>query len=181
MWTTRAAADDGHDPELLALGRDKRFLRDEVYRVLRRWILEQRLTWGQELVETTLAARMGVSRTPIRESIRQLEADGLVERYASGGVRVRRFSARDIREIYDVLLPLFELSATLASDQYDPAGWPFVGIGLGACDLAQISFDCDAGERGAQISLAGDCFPNGAGQLRSARVLRHVARGTVFE
>jgi DNA-binding GntR family transcriptional regulator len=120
MWTTRAA-EDGHDPELLDLGRDKRFLRDEVYRVLRRWILEQRLTWGQEMVETTLAARMGVSRTPIRESIRQLEADGLVERYASGGVRVRRFSARDIREIYDVLLPLFELSATLAAEQYDPA------------------------------------------------------------
>jgi DNA-binding GntR family transcriptional regulator len=72
---------------------------------------------------------MGVSRTPIRESIRQLEADGLVERYASGGVRVRRFSARDIREIYDVLLPLFELSATLASRQFEPsAGARFESI-----------------------------------------------------
>jgi DNA-binding GntR family transcriptional regulator len=112
------------DPETLALGRDKRFLRDEVYRVLRGWILDQRLTWGQELVEPALADRLGVSRTPIRESIRQLEADGLIERNASGGVRVRRFTPRDIREVYDVLFPLFELSAVLAAQHYDPSAGP---------------------------------------------------------
>src|SRR5437016_11854763 len=112
--------DHAADPEPLALGRDKRFLRDEVYRVLRHWILDQRLAPGQELVETALAERLGVSRTPIRESIRQLEADGLVERHASGGVRVRRFTPHDIREVYEVLLPLFELSAVLAAERYDP-------------------------------------------------------------
>jgi DNA-binding GntR family transcriptional regulator len=123
---------DHEDPERLALGRDKRFLRDEVYRVLRRWIIEQRLAWGQELIETALADRLGVSRTPVRESIRQLEAEGLVERHASGGVRVRRFTSQDIQQIYDVILPLFELSAVLAAERYDPA----VGPGLEA-DLAQ--------------------------------------------
>jgi len=112
---------DEQDSEPLALGRDKRFLRDEVYRVLRRWILEQRLAWGQELVEIALAERLGVSRTPVRESIRQLEADGLVERQSSGGVRVRPFTPQDIREVYEVLMPLFELSAMLAAERYDPA------------------------------------------------------------
>jgi len=128
-----------HDEfERLALGRDKRFLRDDVYRVLRRWILEQRFASGQELIETALADRLGVSRTPIRESIRQLEADGLVERHPSGGVRVRGFSPKDIREIYEVLMPLFEMSAILAAEHYDPAASPPL-----EADLAQAGATSD--------------------------------------
>lgn len=104
--------------------RDKRFLRDSVYRLLRSRILDQQLVWGQELIETVLATELGVSRTPIREGIRQLEAEGLVVRSSSGGVRVRQFTPRDIREIYDVLIPLYRQAAWLAAQHYDPLTGP---------------------------------------------------------
>ncbi len=158
------------DPERLTLGRDKRFLRDDVYRVLRRWILDQRLAWGQELIETALAERLGVSRTPIRESIRQLEADGLVERHPSGGVRVRRFSARDIREIYEVLMPLFEMSAVLAAEHYDPTAGPQIEADLrlaGATDDIQRMISMRDNFHNLLLELAGnDWLTRTLSQLR---------------
>ncbi len=101
-------------------GSERRLLRDGAYQVLRQWILEQRLHWGQELLETDLAAELGISRTPIREGIRQLESDGLIIRTHAGRLRVREFSERDIAEIYEVLIPLYGLSAELAAAHYSP-------------------------------------------------------------
>ena len=54
-------------------------LRDVVYNTLRRAILRGELVPGQRLMEIQLAEKMGVSRTPVREAIRKLELDGLVE------------------------------------------------------------------------------------------------------
>lgn len=106
-------------PSNLDLAADKRFLRDGVHNVLRKWIFDQRLAWGQELIEVSLAEQLGVSRTPIREAIRRLESEGLVERSGAGGVRVRRFAAQDIREIYEVLIPLYATSARLAAQRFE--------------------------------------------------------------
>ena len=54
-------------------------LRDQVFQKLRKDILNGKYQAGDELVENTLGKEMGVSRTPVREAIRQLELEGLVQ------------------------------------------------------------------------------------------------------
>ncbi|MGJ9460450.1 GntR family transcriptional regulator [Oceanobacillus sp. CF4.6] len=57
---------------------------------------------GKRLTEEALAETLQVSRTPIREAIKQLESDGLVIPFKRRGVIVREFSIKDIRQIYNL-------------------------------------------------------------------------------
>lgn len=75
------------------------------YRSLREDIVDGRLAPGEQLTEMQLAARLNVSRTPVREALRRLEQDGLVER-AGRGMRVRRRSPEEILEIYEARVVL---------------------------------------------------------------------------
>jgi len=71
------------------------------YDQLRREILLGELPPGGPLVELALAERYDVSRTPVREALRRLEHDGLVER-AGRGMRVRSRKPEEILQIYEV-------------------------------------------------------------------------------
>lgn len=106
-----ASAWDDHDtrPAETTVGRSA-----EVYEVLRRAIVEGRIRPNERLIETELAERLSVSRTPIRESIQRLAADGLVESRRRGWV-VREHSAQEIREIYEVRAALEGFAARLAA------------------------------------------------------------------
>jgi DNA-binding GntR family transcriptional regulator len=57
---------------------------------------------GDRLRETELAARLGISRTPVREAIRQLEADGLVTHVPRQGASVRRLDYAEVMELYEM-------------------------------------------------------------------------------
>lgn len=70
------------------------------------------------LVETTLAADIGVSRTPVREALRGLEQDGLVER-TSRGLQVRRRSPGEILEIFEVRIALEGMAAQAAAHNHN--------------------------------------------------------------
>lgn len=70
---------------------------------------------GARLRQEALAAEFGVSRTPVREALRKLQAKGLVELVPNRGAVVRRPSARDIREAYEVRAELEGLAAELAT------------------------------------------------------------------
>ena len=85
-----------------------------VYDRIRHDILSGELPPGSSLVETALADRYGMSRTPIREALLQLRQDGLVERNGRG-LAVRQQSPEEIMEIYEVRVPLEELAAHLAA------------------------------------------------------------------
>lgn len=69
---------------------------------LRRSILEGELAPGSRLGEVELAAQLGMSRTPVREALRSLSAQGLVEILPNRGARVVRWSATDLEEIYEL-------------------------------------------------------------------------------
>ena len=88
----------------------------EVYEELRRAIVEGRIRPNERLIETELAERLSVSRTPIRESIQRLAADGLVESRRRGWV-VREHSSQEIREIYEVRAALEGYAARLAAER----------------------------------------------------------------
>lgn len=69
---------------------------------LRKWINNGSLRDGERLVERDLASHFSVSRIPMREAIRQLEREGLVEIFRNRGAIVRMLSAEEIDEIYQL-------------------------------------------------------------------------------
>jgi DNA-binding GntR family transcriptional regulator len=73
---------------------------------IKRRILTGKLTPGQALVETELAAQFGVSKTPVREALKTLAGTGLVVMSQYKGVTVRMVDADMAREVYDVRLLL---------------------------------------------------------------------------
>ena len=79
---------------------------DWVDRQLRVAILSNDLRPGEKLVTTTLAERWQVSPTPLRESLKRLAADGLVELTPHGSARVAPLSVDDAREVYELRLLL---------------------------------------------------------------------------
>ncbi|MEN5082411.1 GntR family transcriptional regulator [Bosea sp. TWI1241] len=92
----------------------RRTLHDEVLERLRDMIIEGRLTPGQRINEGVVGAQLGVSRTPLREAIKTLASEGLVEIQPAKGAIVRRFSAFDMKNILEVLKTLEELGGRMA-------------------------------------------------------------------
>ncbi len=72
------------------------------YRHLREAVLQGQIPMGARINELELATAWRVSRTPIRDAMRRLEAEGLVETVPGRGVRVPRLSLADIDELYEV-------------------------------------------------------------------------------
>jgi DNA-binding GntR family transcriptional regulator len=95
-------------------------LADEIAYRLRADILEGRLPLGEPLRHEQLAARFGVSRTPIREALRKLQATGLVELSPNRGAVVRTPARRELVEVYELRADLegfaSELACARASD-----------------------------------------------------------------
>jgi DNA-binding GntR family transcriptional regulator len=76
-----------------------RTMAEQVYDLLRKRILQQELMPGERLLEIAVSESLKVSRTPVRESFRLLQQDGLVERIPQGGVRVTDLSLEELKEI----------------------------------------------------------------------------------
>lgn len=79
-------------------------IRNQVYQVLKQNICSGSYQPGQWLQEQELAAQLGVSRSPVREALKQLVSDGLLVEIPNKGVFVKAFTAKDIEEIFDVRL-----------------------------------------------------------------------------
>lgn len=88
---------------------------EEVFQVLRRMILNGELQRGERLVERRLAVALKVSRTPVREALRKLEAEGLLRREAYRGLVVAQFTPEDAEEILKIREVLEGLATQLAA------------------------------------------------------------------
>lgn len=86
-----------------------------VYRLLREAVVNHELAPSARLLEPELALHLSVSRTPVREALRALEADGFVKRLPNGGLVVAGVDARDVRELYAVRMALESLAAREAA------------------------------------------------------------------
>src|ERR1700690_3919584 len=99
-----------------ALGSAKS-LHDEVLSRLREYIVEGNLEDGARIPERELCLRFGISRTPLREALKVLSSEGLVELLPNRGARVRTMHAEDIKEVFDMIGGLEALAGRLACER----------------------------------------------------------------
>ncbi|MFK8252600.1 GntR family transcriptional regulator [Ancylobacter terrae] len=95
-------------------------LRRKVLDSLRQSIVHGRLAPGSRLVERDLIERLNVSRTVIREALRQLESEGLIEVVPNKGAVVRKLTPAEARELYAIRGVLEGLAARLFCESASP-------------------------------------------------------------
>lgn len=93
---------------------DKISLQARVFERLREDILKGVYKEGEELREMTLGKQLGVSRTPVREALRQLELEGLVRIVQNKGAYVIGISSKDLKDIYEMRARLEGMCAAWA-------------------------------------------------------------------
>lgn len=102
---------------------DVRALHREVAAKLREMIRKGVLVRGQRIIEAEICEQIGVSRTPLREALRMLESEGLVELFPHKGVFIRQPSMREIQEMFEVMGVLEGTCARLTAEKMTAAGW----------------------------------------------------------
>lgn len=93
---------------------------DRAYSLLRDEILEWQLAPGTILGEVEQATRLGISRTPLREALARLVADGLVETQTGRGLVVADASLDSVSELFELRIALEVEAAALAARRRDP-------------------------------------------------------------
>jgi DNA-binding GntR family transcriptional regulator len=119
--------DDGDATPQPALGPLERPVRltEQAYDRIREELLAGgRLARASRLAEREVARALSMSRTPVRDALRRLAAEGLIEPATGGGYARRRLTERDVRECYELCLLLEPVAAALAARRTDAAAAP---------------------------------------------------------
>lgn len=85
--------------------------------LLKQQIIDGRLAPGQRLISTDLVQEFGVSRGPLREAFRQLDAERLIDVEPNRGAIVRRLDAREVKDLYEIRIALEGYAARLAAEK----------------------------------------------------------------
>ena len=134
---------------------------DYVYSRLRESILRRTQPPGSRLIEGELTGTLAVSRGPVREALRRLAAEGLIEHVPNKGGTVRRLSRTDMHEAFEVRLALEALAVRLAAQRDDPTARDAFRHAMSpwadesACDAARY-VDEDSAFHEAMLALAGN-------------------------
>ena len=112
------------------------------YQHLRTAIVESRYPPGHRLVETQLAAELGLSRTPVREALRMLEAEGLVVSERNRGAMVRPLSPTEVVDLYGLRIRLESYAVELATER---ASESELGVLVDAADAFGSAIAGDVG------------------------------------
>lgn len=105
------------------MSHDNYSLSAKVYNHIRDGILAGTFAKGDELKEKNIGDELGVSRTPVREALRQLELEGLVSIIPNKGAFVEGVSTDDIRDIYEIRALLEGLCARWAATRISDEPW----------------------------------------------------------
>ena len=148
---------------------ESRPIREIAYDVLKKAIITGEIPAGERIVETDYADRLHISRTPLREALRKLERDGLVEYVMRRGVVVRAFTIEDIEQIYTIRNALEMLTLPAIVDNATPADIASLRDKLAQMDVLQAQEDFEA------LSLMARAFHSEltaiSGQKRILRVI----------
>lgn len=115
---TRPAPGDAPAPPRIVRGE----LFDEVVQRVRQMILDGELAPGSRVPERLLCEQLGISRTPLREAMRALATEGLVDLTPRRGATVSRMSAADVNNMFDVMEALEALAGELACRKISDEG-----------------------------------------------------------
>ncbi|HRD76296.1 MAG TPA: GntR family transcriptional regulator, partial [Hyphomicrobiaceae bacterium] len=96
---------------------NRSWLVDDAYAALKAAILANDYTSGQHISAQDIAARLGMSRTPVQEAALRLQQEGLLDILPKRGIRIRSLTHEDISEIYDVLIALEGHAAAMLAAQ----------------------------------------------------------------
>lgn len=108
---------------------------DRAYEYIRKRILTGQFEAGRSLTTDWLSSEIGVSRTPIRDALRQLQVDGLVTIQARLGASVKRMDPVEFREMCGVRLALESYAAELAATQRTAAQLQEIKVALNAMNV----------------------------------------------
>lgn len=141
---------------------------ETAYEMIRRGVLSGEFARGQRLREEELAALVGVSRTPVREALRRLNAEGLVDFTPNRGARVTAWSERELEDLYEARALLEGFGARLAAGR------------ISADEIAELH---DIAEEMAAVAESG---PDPADRLtelngRFHRAIVHASRNTQLD
>jgi len=123
---------------------ESRPIRDIAYDKLKHAIITGELPAGSRIVETAFADQLHISRTPLREALRKLERDGLVEYVLRRGVVVRAFTLADIDEIFTIRNAMMMLILPSVVERVTKADIHELRIILSEIDVAMAENDFDA-------------------------------------
>jgi DNA-binding GntR family transcriptional regulator len=98
-----------------------RDLKSEVYKIIKEGIKNREFLPGNQLKESDLVDKLGVSRTPIREALNQLSKEGIIEIFPRKGAFVKNCSKEEVIEILILREVLEGVAARLATSQMDEA------------------------------------------------------------
>lgn len=138
---------------------------DRAYALLRSDIVEWRLAPGAVLAEVEQSARLGVSRTPLREALSRLIADGLAAPHVGRGVVVSAISLEAVTDVFEVRLPLECAAVRLAASRGDRGVFAALA---GEFALAGRLIEDDGGPQDAYYALVArldQCIDAAAGNL----------------
>ena len=96
----------------------KENLSNQVFEQVKEIIVRGEIPAGKRMIESEIAASMGISRTPVREAVHKLEAEGLLQPLPRGGYVVRDLSLADIEETFDIRSILESFAVYLAANRY---------------------------------------------------------------
>jgi len=105
---------------MTTVGNRHRSLRDETVDELRRLILSGDVAPGERLSELSISERLGVSRLPVREAFRRLEAEGLLESLPRRGVRVVELDGDELSTVREVRIALELIAVRQTIEKQDP-------------------------------------------------------------
>ncbi len=111
-------------------------VREQVLETLRTEIIEGRFAPGRRLTERELTEMLGVSRTVLRESLRQLESEGLISLIPNKGPVVRALTVEEARELYRIRETLEGLGARLFAEKPDPQNLALLEDAFGEVERA---------------------------------------------
>ncbi len=132
------------------------------YSHIRSAIVEGRYRPGQRLIEQRIAEEFSLSRTPVREALRRLEAEGLVHSEPNRGAVVRALSLEDVADLYGLRARLEAYAAELAAERIQDD------------ELARL----DEGIAAFETALAGT-FEDGLERIRALDAANSVIHGVI--
>ncbi|MDP1792764.1 MAG: GntR family transcriptional regulator [Acidimicrobiales bacterium] len=152
---------------------------EQAYQQVRAAIVENRYPPGARLVEARIAEDLGLSRTPVREALRRLEAEGLVVSEPNRGAMVRPLSETEVVDLYGLRIRLESYAAEVAAQRVTEAELAALFDAVEAFSAARKAEGADELEHVRQIHEANRCIHDGILAAARHRRLQSMLARTV--